>query len=212
MPDWDALASGLHPLSSRPGPSEVRGVAYLPCLPRITLLLVGGGHVSQAVARLGAEVGFTTWVLEDRERFASPERFPTAGRRLVGPIGETLRELSPSLTSSTYALILTRGHNHDAEALFHLAESKCGYVGMIGSRRKIRLIFDELEAKGIAPEALGRVHAPLGFAIGSQTVPEIAVSIVAELIARRNLGSTQLPRESWKRASHDHRHRPRCGS
>ena len=68
-----------------------------------------------------------------------------------------------------------------------------GYVGMIGSRRKIRLIYEDLAAKGVPPEALARVHAPLGIDIGSQTVPEIAVSIVAELIACRNLGTTELP-------------------
>jgi xanthine dehydrogenase accessory factor len=92
---------------------------------------------------------------------------------------------------------MTRGHNHDEEALSHLAETACGYVGMIGSKRKIRLIFDDLIARGVTAEALNRVHAPLGFDIGSQTVPEIAVSIVAELIARRNLGTTDLPRRTW---------------
>src|SRR5437588_422288 len=90
---------------------------------------------------------------------------------------------------------MTRGHNHDEEGLYHLAESRCGYVGMIGSRRKVRLIFDDLAAKGVSAEALARVHAPLGLDIGSQTVPEIAVSIVAELIARRNLGTSHpVPR------------------
>jgi xanthine dehydrogenase accessory factor len=86
------------------------------------------------------------------------------------------------------AIIVTRGHNHDEEALYHLAETKARYVGMIGSRRKIRLIFEDLLREGISRDALEAVHAPLGFDIGSQTVPEIAVSIVAELIAHRNLG------------------------
>src|SRR6185436_12479724 len=103
-------------------------------------------------------------------------------------------------TPSTFAVILTRGHSHDEEALYHLAGTACGYVGMIGSKRKIRMIFEDLTAKGIAPEALARVHAPLGFDIGSQTVPEIAVSIVAELIACRNLGTGDAARHSWKRA------------
>jgi len=85
---------------------------------------------------------------------------------------------------------VTRGHNHDEEARYHLAATPAGYVGMIGSKRKIKLIFEDLLAKGLTREALGRVHAPLGLAIGSQTVPEIAVSIVAELIACRNLGAT----------------------
>jgi xanthine dehydrogenase accessory factor len=92
------------------------------------------------------------------------------------------------LRPSTYALVLTRGHNHDEEALFHLAGSACGFVGMIGSKRKNRLIFDDLIHRGISEELLSRVHAPLGLDIGSQTVPEIAVSIVAELIAHRNAG------------------------
>ena len=197
QPAWEKVAAGLLPLSSRPQPATRHGIAYLPALPRVTLLLVGGGHVAQAVARLAAEVGFDIWVLDDRERFASAERFPSASRRLFGDIGATLRDLAPTLTPSTFAVILTRGHNHDEEALYRLAGTACGYVGMIGSKRKIRLIFDDLIAKGIAPEALARVHAPLGYNIGSATVPEIAVSIVAELIACRNAGTTELARRSW---------------
>jgi xanthine dehydrogenase accessory factor len=166
-----------------------QGFAYLPAPPRVTIFLVGGGHVGQAVAGLASQVGFDVWVLDDREQFASAERFPTACRRLVGDIGTTLRDESPTLTPSTFAVILTRGHRHDEEALYHLARTACGYVGMIGSKRKIRLIFEDLQARGVPAEALARVHAPLGYNIGSQTVPEIAVSIVAELIACRNLGT-----------------------
>src|SRR5262249_57932949 len=91
---------------------------------------------------------------------------------------------------ATYCIIVTRGHGHDEEALYQLATTSAGYVGLIGSKRKIKLIYQDLLAKRIPQEALSRVHAPLGFAIGSQTVPEIAVSIVAELIACRNLGAT----------------------
>jgi xanthine dehydrogenase accessory factor len=161
------------------------------------VFLVGGGHVGRAVARLATEVGFDVWVLDDRDRFVSKDRFPTASRRLVGDIGATLREMIPTLTPSTFAVILTRGHNHDEEALYHLAGTACGYVGMIGSKRKIRMIFEDLERKGIPAEALARVHAPLGYNIGSQTVPEIALSIVAELVACRNLGTGDAARESW---------------
>jgi xanthine dehydrogenase accessory factor len=186
----EAVLRSLPPLARRPGPSSQQGVAYLPTLPRVTLLIVGGGHVGQAVARLAAEVGFDVWVLDDRERYAGRDRFPAAQRLLVGDIGATLRGLAPSLGPSAYCLIVTRGHNHDEEALYHLAPTRAGYVGMIGSRRKIKLIYEDLLARGITEEMLARVHAPLGFAIGSQTVPEIAVSIVAELIACRNLGHT----------------------
>jgi xanthine dehydrogenase accessory factor len=185
-----SLVQGLVPLQKRPRAWQAHGAAYLPILPRITLLIVGGGHVGQAVGKLAAEVDFEIWVLDDRAAYASAERFPAAHRRIVGDIGTQLQTLVPEITPSFYTLIVTRGHAHDEEALYHLATTRAGYVGMIGSKRKIKLIFEDLRARGIPPEALERVHAPLGLAIGSQTVPEIAVSIVAELIAHRNLGAS----------------------
>jgi xanthine dehydrogenase accessory factor len=180
----------LIPLVRRPKPWIQHGVSYLPVLPRVTLLIVGGGHVGQAVAKLASDVDFNIWVLDDRAAYANPERFPMAKKHMVGDIGQTLHDLAPTLTPSTYALIVTRGHAHDEEALYHLATTQAGYVGMIGSKRKIKLIYEDLIARGISPEVLKKVHAPLGLDIGSQTVPEIAVSIVAELIACRNLGAT----------------------
>jgi xanthine dehydrogenase accessory factor len=181
----------LLPLSRRPEPAVRHGIAYLPILPRITLLIVGGGHVGQAVARLATEIDFDVWVLDDRESYASRERFPRAQKLFVGDIGSQLQALvSNEVTPSTFCIIVTRGHAHDEEALYHLVRSSAGYVGMIGSKRKIKMIYEDLLAKGISAEDLRKVHAPLGFAIGSQTVPEIAVSIVAELIACRNLGQT----------------------
>jgi xanthine dehydrogenase accessory factor len=190
-PAPDEVVRSLAPLVERPRPSSRHGVAYLPVLPRVTLLIVGGGHVGQAVAALASQVDFDVWVLDDRAAYASRDRFPSAQRLLVGEIGPTLEQLAPTLTPSTYCLIVTRGHNHDEEALYYLAPTRTGYVGMIGSKRKIRLIYEDLIAKGLKGETLARVHAPLGFEIGSQTVPEIAVSIVAELIACRNLGTTE---------------------
>jgi xanthine dehydrogenase accessory factor len=188
------VAQLLVPLHRRPRPVSQQGIAYLPVLPRITLFIVGGGHVGQAVARLAADADFDIWVLDDRERYASRERFPTARRVLVGDIGGTLKNLvANGINPATYGVIVTRGHAHDEEALYHLVQSNAGYVGMIGSKRKIKLIYEDLIAKGITAEALERVHAPLGFDLGSQTVPEIAISIVAELIACRNLGTTTLP-------------------
>jgi xanthine dehydrogenase accessory factor len=188
--DADEAARYLTPLAKRPRPAAHHGIAYLPILPRVTLLIVGGGHVGQAVARLAAEVDFDLSVLDDRAAYASRERFPAAQRLLIGDIGGTLRDLAKEITPSTYCLIVTRGHAHDEEALYHLATTPAGYVGMIGSKRKIKLIYQDLIARGVPAEALAKVHAPLGFSIGSQTVPEIAVSIVAELIACRNLGAT----------------------
>jgi xanthine dehydrogenase accessory factor len=196
----EALFRNLVPLDRRPGPAMQQGIAYLPILPRITLLIVGGGHVGAAVGRLASEADFDVWVLDDRERYASRERFPTAQQLMVGDIGRKLQELKESINPSTFAIIVTRGHAHDEEALYHLATSSAAYVGMIGSRRKIKLIYEDLVARGIPPEALERIQAPLGFDIGSQTVPEIAISIVAELIAFRNLGTTQVPQRERIRA------------
>jgi xanthine dehydrogenase accessory factor len=167
-------------------PLVVDGFALLPVRARIRLLIVGGGHVGQAVARLAADTDFEVWLLDDREMFANAARFPQAARLIVGDIGRELQILKSNITPATYCLIVTRGHNHDEEALYHLATTTAGYIGMIGSKRKVRLILDDLVAKGIPEEALVRVHAPVGIPIGSQTVPEIAVSIVAQLIAHRN--------------------------
>jgi xanthine dehydrogenase accessory factor len=194
QPPPDAMVSQLQTASDRVRVWTKDGVAFLHVPARITAFLVGGGHVAHAVAQLAAQVDFNICVLDDREHFASRARFPMASRLLVGDIASTLRELAPTLTASTYALVITRGHRHDEEALYHLAESACGYVGMIGSKRKIKLIYDDLLAQGIRREALERVHAPLGLSIGSKTVSEIAVSIVAELIAHRNLGPAAHPR------------------
>ena len=176
------------PLSQRPRAYVTEGVSYLPQLPRCRLVIVGGGHVGQKVGQLAAEVDFDVWVIDDRETYCNQERFPHAQRLIVGPIEDVVAGLE--IDPNTFCIIVTRGHNHDEQALFHLAETPARYVGMIGSKRKIKLIFDDLRREGIGEEALSRVHAPLGFDIGSQTVPEIAVSIVAELIAERNVGSS----------------------
>jgi xanthine dehydrogenase accessory factor len=176
----------LRPLVDRPRPYAARGIAFLPTLQRCRLVIVGGGHVGKAVGDLAADLGFDVWVIDDRAEYVSAERFPKAAQRISGPIDRVLPELP--ITPDTYCLIVTRGHNHDQEALFHLANRGARYVGLIGSRRKIKLIFDNLAAEGIPREALAKVHAPLGIDIGSQTVPEIAVSICAELVAHRNLG------------------------
>ena len=183
----ESLAKNLKPVESRPRPYVADGIAYLPQLERCRLIIVGAGHVGQKVAELAADVDFDVWVVDDRAEYCSQDRFPQARRLIVGPIDNSLSGLD--VDASTFCIIVTRGHNHDEEALYHLAERSARYVGMIGSRRKIKLIFEDLLREGISREALERVHAPLGFEIGSQTVPEIAVSIVAELVAHRNLES-----------------------
>lgn len=182
-----ALRDHIRQLSQRPKPYVVQGIAYLPHLKRSRLLIVGGGHVGEKVAELAAEADFDIWVVDDREKYCNLQRFPQAKRLIVDEIGPALSGLE--IDADTFCIIVTRGHRHDEEALYHLAETDAGYVGMIGSKRKIKLIYDDLLREGISRDALARVHAPLGFNIGSQTVTEIAISIVAELIACRNLGA-----------------------
>lgn len=189
--DGTAIGELLKPLATRPRPYVTNQVSFLPRLQRCRLVVVGAGHVGQQVAELAAQVDFDVWVVDDRGEYCSQERFPSATRRIVAPLDTGLSGLE--IDDKTFCIIVTRGHNHDEEALYHLAESNACYVGMIGSRRKIRLIFDDLLKEGISREALLRVHAPIGFEIGSQLVSEIAVSIVAELIAHRNLPLDERP-------------------
>src|SRR5207253_7873922 len=127
IPVPECVLANLTPLEKRPRPLVHRGVAYLPVLPRITLFIIGGGHVGEAVARLAAAVDFDIWVLDDRERYANRERFLTAQRLFVGDIGGTLKDLvRTAITPATYCLIVTRGHSHDEEALYHLAPTRAG--------------------------------------------------------------------------------------
>lgn len=156
-----------------------------PHLPKPTLLIVGAGHIGKAVAHLGAFLDFEVIVLDDRPSFANSERFPEASQIIVEDIVRGLRQFP--ITPNTYIVIVTRGHRHDGVALREVVNSPAAYIGMIGSRRKIHLIFEGLLEEGITtPEQLARVRAPIGIEIGALTVEEIAVSIAAELVLERS--------------------------
>ena len=152
--------------------------------PRPTLLIAGAGHVGQALCHLGKWLGFDVAIVDDRVDFASEERLPEADEIIIGDIAEELRKYP--VDHLTYAVVVTRGHQHDEEALHSVIESNARYVGLIGSRRKIKLIYDDLRDMGIPEERLAQVYAPIGLDINSKTVPEIAVSIAAQLIQVRN--------------------------
>lgn len=190
------LWNGLKPIDNRPRPYVSSSIAYLTFHQTCQLIIVGCGHIGQKVAELASEVDFEIIAVDDRQEFCNPERFPTAKQLIVGNFDTALSDFS--VNRNTFIIIVTRGHNHDEEALGHLAESPAKYIGMIGSRRKVKLIFEDLLRSGTPREALEKVHAPLGFDIGSQTVPEIALSIVTELVAYRNLDA--IP-EGYQRTS-----------
>ena len=154
-----------------------------PLDPSPRLLLVGAGHVSQHVARMAAEVGFRVHVLDDREAFANPDRFPSAAEITVAGIAGFLA--GADLPPSSYVVVVTRGHTHDLSAMRALAGRAVRYVGMIGSRAKVARIFDALAGEGAPAAWLGQVRAPVGLQIGAVTPEEIALSIVAELVAVR---------------------------
>ena len=152
-----------------------------PIEPSPELYVIGAGHVGYHLARLAAEVGFRVHVVDDREKFANAERFPSAAEVVVDDIPSWIDRAN--LPSHAYAVIVTRGHTNDLEALRVLAPRQLRYLGLIGSRAKVARIYDALAADGMAPQALERVHAPIGLDIGAVTPQEIAVSILAELIA-----------------------------
>ena len=151
-----------------------------PLAPSPRLFIIGAGHVGYQLSRVAADVGFRIHVVDDREKFASAERFPNA-ELAVEPIPEWLHRAD--LPPSAYVVVVTRGHQHDLEAMRALAARDLKYLGLIGSRAKVARICDALLAEGMPPECLQRVHAPIGLDIGAVTPAEIAISILAELIA-----------------------------
>lgn len=151
-----------------------------------TLLLVGAGHVGQSVATVAAQAGFSVAVLDDREQFASKERFPTADRVICGDIVDELRRFP--VDGTTYVVLVSRGHKQDELGLREVADRGAAYVGMIGSLRRVSTVLTHMARDGVSREALERVHTPIGLDIGAETPDEIAVSIVAELIAVRRGG------------------------
>ena len=148
------------------------------------LYVFGAGHVGYYLARAASESGFEVHVVDDRAAFANRERFPFAASLVVEDIPGWLT--ASSLPASAYAVIVTRGHRNDLDTLEQLAPRDLRYLGLIGSRAKVARIYDQLLGEGRATlEQLSRVHAPIGLDIGAVTPQEIAVSIVAELIAIR---------------------------
>jgi xanthine dehydrogenase accessory factor len=152
-----------------------------PIEPSPELYIVGAGHVGFHLGRLAADVGFRVHVIDDREKFANVERFPAAVEVVVDDIPSWI-ERGP-IPPHAYAVIVTRGHTNDLEALRALAPRELRYLGLIGSRAKVARIYEALTADGMAADVLKRVHAPIGLDIGAVTPQEIAVSILAELIA-----------------------------
>ena len=152
-----------------------------PIEPSPELFVFGAGHVGHFVGKMAYEVGFHVHVVDDREKFASAERFGEGIDVVVDHIPTWLE--ANRLPPTAYAVIVTRGHTHDLDAMRALASRPLRYLGLIGSKAKVKRIFDALMEEGMPAERLKGIHAPIGLDIGAITPQEIAVSILAELIA-----------------------------
>ena len=172
-----------------------------PIEPSPELYVVGAGHVGFHLARVAHEVGFRVHVVDDREKFANAERFPSAVEIVVEDIPSWLTRAA--IPAHAYAVIVTRGHTNDLDALRALAPRELRYLGLIGSRAKVARIYDALGEEQMPADLLARVHAPIGLDIGAVTPQEIAVSILAELIAVKH-GKEHAASMKWAPPSLKH--------
>ena len=152
-----------------------------PLAPALRLIIFGAGHIGTVMTEIGKLLGFTVWVIDNRQEFATRERLPFADKVIAKEYSKVLGELS--FDENTYAVLVTHQHAHDQEILEHCIRQKFGYLGMIGSRAKVAKALARLRAIGIDEETISRVHAPIGMEIGANTPTEIAVAIAAELVA-----------------------------
>ncbi len=166
------------------------------------LVIMGGGHVGKAVSQLAATVGFRIIIIDDREEFADCQRFPEAEQTIVADFSEGLDQVQ--ISANSFILIATRGHRFDDLALEAALHTPARYIGLLGSKRKVFMIYKRLLKEGISPESLHRVHAPIGLDIGALSPEELAVSIVGEMIAVRRgkaAGFLSIPAETLRRLS-----------
>jgi xanthine dehydrogenase accessory factor len=163
-----------------------------PIFPAPRLLIVGAGHVGQALAHQAHTLGFNVTVVDDRSAYANPGRFPNGVAAAFGDIPALVREFN--IDRATYVVLVTKGHKADAEALEACVHAPAAYLGMIGSRRKVTELREDFLSRGLAtPEEWIRIFAPIGLDIGAITVAEIATSIASQLVAVRRRGARYAP-------------------
>jgi len=177
--DRDAFLQHLHETK----PCVTEGLVIEPLQVPVALYIFGAGHVSQYIAKIAKMVDFSVTVVDDREEFANKERFPDADEIIVEDLQKAFDRLR--FTGKEFVAIVTRGHQYDSAVLGETLKRQTRYVGMIGSRRKVAIVFDHVKKSAFDDETIKKVHAPIGLAIHAETPQEIAVSIVAELIKVR---------------------------
>ena len=185
-----ASTEGVHELKTASGSTiEVYVEAHFP---QPDLVIVGAGHIAQPLCAVGALMGFRVIVVDDRPDFATRDRFPEADRVVRVDFRDPFADVP--IHSTSYIVLVTRGHKYDFECLRHLLKTEVEppYVGMIGSRRRIRAAFSQLQGEGMPKDRLSRVRAPVGLDIGAETPVEIAVAVAAEIILQWR-GGTGAP-------------------
>jgi xanthine dehydrogenase accessory factor len=165
-----------------------------PIVGALRLVIIGAGHIAQPLCAIASMLGFHTSVIDDRTSFANKERFPTADEIIARPFVAAIDSLK--LDCYCYVVIVTRGHAFDEESLKAVLRQQATYIGMIGSRRRVRATLDRIlesaRASGIDPAVLDQVHAPIGLDIRAETPEEIAISILAEIIRERRCGTRDV--------------------
>jgi xanthine dehydrogenase accessory factor len=163
-----------------------------PIIPVPTVYILGAGHIGYAVAKLAGMADFRVVAVDDRPAYVTKERFPDADELHAGEPEEILPKLN--INKISYLVIACRGHQEDQRTLAQALKTPARYIGMIGSKKKVRTIFDNLLNEGFTREDLSRVHAPIGLPIAAETPEEIAISILAEIVsARRQKGNKEVP-------------------
>jgi len=194
-PGLDAAAASLLEEALEDDLSETRSLeldgsavsVYVNSLsPRPTVYIFGAGHVGLALARIAPTAGFRVVVIDDRDDYANRERFPMADEVLGRPFDQAFQGLA--VDSLSFVVVMTRGHKWDRQVVAQALGTGAAYIGMIGSRRKVAHTWEALRATGFTEADLDRVHAPIGLSIGGDSPGEIAISIMAQLIATHRLG------------------------
>jgi xanthine dehydrogenase accessory factor len=152
--------------------------------PAARLIIVGGGHVGQVLARMAVELPLQVEVFDSREEYLKPALYPTGIKTTQGSFEECMRMVKP--TESDYIAIMTYGHAHDEGVLYNALHTPAKYIGLVASARKMKTFRENLMQKGISPERLDQVFAPIGLPIGGHTPAEIAVSILAQIVQEMN--------------------------
>jgi len=191
-----ASTKGLYELKSASG-STVQVYVEVH-YPQPDLVIVGAGHIAQPLCSTGALMGFRVIVVDDRPDFATRERFPEAERIVRVDFMDPFADIP--IHSTSHIVLVTRGHKYDFECLRHLLKTEVEppYVGMIGSRRRIRAAFSQLQGEGMPKDRLSRVRAPVGLDIGAETPVEIAVAVAAEIVLQWR-GGTGVPMAEQER-------------